>query len=57
MDTLEVECYECDFKGEMELDESRGGMFFEDQNRVHITGDCPKCGINLINYHVTREEK
>ena len=50
-------CDECGVEGMVELNETRGGMFFEDQNRVHVTGDCPNCGQNLINYHVTREEK
>ena len=57
MDKIEVDCDECGFTGEIEINETRGGMFFEDQNRVHVTGDCPECGNNLINYHATREEK
>ena len=55
--TDELECDECDFKGEIELEETGGGMFFENPNRMHVTGDCPKCGINLINFHYTKKEK
>lgn len=57
MDNIPIICDECGVEGMVELNETRGGMFFEDQNRVHVTGDCPNCGQNLINYHVTREEK
>lgn len=54
--TTNCEC-SCGYVGKIDTFAESGGLFFENKNRFHITGDCPECKINLINFHITKKQK
>jgi hypothetical protein len=50
----DCEC-SCGFIGKIPLTETTGGIFFENENRTHVLGLCPKCNATLISFHYTKK--
>lgn len=57
MKKTDIKCHHCEYEGQIQTTESRGGLTGALPNRVHVHGACPSCNKTIISFFYTDEKE